>query len=498
MTFWISSLALLFLILGCVSIFYLSWNTNNNFTEMLLQSSVRSYIDDLKSSEYRNLIESLHIKYPNFYVEIKGPLKNRFEFNKRSFLSTCHTAKINETNNTPINITLCKPLDLPLNLFSPILVFFILTSSIMILISFKIDSFSKNSLLNMIKDTGIRIKKDANFHDLLSHINLVKNEFIYLKSDAIKEMDKKSKNKVSAHVAHDLRSPLLVFEEILTIETSKDLNEIKPEIEKALSRVNSLINSLNDKSERTLNLIKVSELNFDSVFHEISVLSKKNRVVFSKSLSIKNHRPFLLDKPKYDRVLSNLLSNAIFYCKEIVSCELKTNESHLILKITDDGPGIPKEFEDYIFKENFTFGNLHGTGLGLSFSRNIIHAHGGILRYYRKASQTVFEAIIPMFEFEKKNMVNHSQKIEKPSKVLLILKNKNLFESLKEEALNRGWDLKMSAPDIKEYRRYHLVYSDIPKVIIEVSQSSSRAIVSMSSDSKETVIKKIVEALGHT
>ena len=81
------------------------------------------------------------------------------------------------------------------------------------------------------------------------------------------------------------------------------------------------------------------------------------------------------------RCLNNLLDNSIRYAKNIYIKISKTN-SHIILLIDDDGPGIPKNEYDNVFKPFYKINKSRGdskssVGLGMSISSDVIKSHGG-------------------------------------------------------------------------------------------------------------------------
>lgn len=90
------------------------------------------------------------------------------------------------------------------------------------------------------------------------------------------------------------------------------------------------------------------------------------------------------DRAKIARVVSNILDNAIKFTPSggqvVVSCHATTGDM-LALEISDSGPGIPQEFREKIF-EPFSQvpelrGRRRGSGLGLTFCKLAVEAHGG-------------------------------------------------------------------------------------------------------------------------
>ena len=126
-----------------------------------------------------------------------------------------------------------------------------------------------------------------------------------------------------------------------------------------------------------------------------------------------------IDPSKISLVLKYLLDNAIKYNKEIGG----TIEINLIVKkevmeviVTDNGIGIPKEEQQYIWG-NFFRGDkalsieTEGTGLGLYIAKNIVERHGGSVRFESKEDEgSMFAFTIPhekkIISEKEKNVAN--------------------------------------------------------------------------------------------
>jgi len=91
-----------------------------------------------------------------------------------------------------------------------------------------------------------------------------------------------------------------------------------------------------------------------------------------------------VDGPLFERVLINLLENALKYAGPRAHIGLNASVHHqaLELEVWDDGPGIPAGQEKAIF-EKFARGNkesaIPGVGLGLAICQAIIDVHGGTI-----------------------------------------------------------------------------------------------------------------------
>ena len=85
-----------------------------------------------------------------------------------------------------------------------------------------------------------------------------------------------------------------------------------------------------------------------------------------------------------NRCINNLIDNALKYGKNI-NIELSKKNTNIFIKIEDDGPGIPKNEYDNVFKPFYKIDKGRGekkssVGLGLSIASDIIRSHGGNIK----------------------------------------------------------------------------------------------------------------------
>lgn len=142
-------------------------------------------------------------------------------------------------------------------------------------------------------------------------------------------------------------------------------------------------------------LARVNSIEF---FDRLKILLSPIKEEFSGDLVI--HTPqrsfdFVADEQMIVQVIINLVKNA----KEAFNSEAANGKisvncnkkgSLFEINVVDNGPGVPAEIFDEIFIPFFTT-KKNGTGIGLSYSRQIIRAHGGSLYCSSKANQTIFK-----------------------------------------------------------------------------------------------------------
>jgi signal transduction histidine kinase len=73
------------------------------------------------------------------------------------------------------------------------------------------------------------------------------------------------------------------------------------------------------------------------------------------------------------------------------------DNGHVLVEISDDGPGIPWEAKNRIFEPFFTTKGVgEGTGLGLDIVRRIVAGHGGEIRVDSAPGETTFKVRLPI------------------------------------------------------------------------------------------------------
>jgi signal transduction histidine kinase len=100
-----------------------------------------------------------------------------------------------------------------------------------------------------------------------------------------------------------------------------------------------------------------------------------------------------------NQVWTNIIDNAVDAMEEHGKLKVKTSryEDYVLVEITNDGPGIPREVKNRIFEPFFTTKDVgEGTGLGLDIVRRIVAGHGGEIRVDSKPGETTFKVSLPI------------------------------------------------------------------------------------------------------
>lgn len=197
-----------------------------------------------------------------------------------------------------------------------------------------------------------------------------------------------------ANVSHELRTPLTTmrsYVEALYDGAWKDeelapkfLNVTQNETERMIRLVNDLLQlSKLDSRDYQLNKELVDFIVFYDRIIDRFELTKQQNVIFIRKLPKK--AAFVeIDEDKLTQVLDNIISNALKYSPEggKITFSIKEQEQQIIVSVSDNGVGIPKENIDKIFDRFYRVDKartrkLGGTGLGLAIAKEMVEAHGG-------------------------------------------------------------------------------------------------------------------------
>jgi signal transduction histidine kinase len=110
------------------------------------------------------------------------------------------------------------------------------------------------------------------------------------------------------------------------------------------------------------------------------------------------------DETQLDRILTNLIDNAVRHARSAVHIALTTRDGEAVITVTDDGPGVPAPDRDRIWERFTRLDDARsrgggGTGLGLALVKELTQAHGGTTHVTDAATHTggaAFHIHIPL------------------------------------------------------------------------------------------------------
>ncbi len=244
-------------------------------------------------------------------------------------------------------------------------------------------------------DVRIKIKGNDEIAELFSDVNTMQDSLLRQKEELIKNEKINALGNITSSLAHNLKNPLAVIKATTGI-------------------IESTLNSVDEKTQERLNLIKVSTENILNQIEDILDFVKQkplelNETSLSEILNTainniekperikinlpKNGIKIKCDSAKLQVVFMNMMTNSIESIEGDgeITIEGYQNKRETTIEITDTGSINPDDLEkmfDVLYTTKPT-----GTGLGLPYCKNVIEQHGGGIEV--SMNPTKFTIIIP-------------------------------------------------------------------------------------------------------
>ena len=227
-------------------------------------------------------------------------------------------------------------------------------------------------------------------------------QFVIMKQKQLSEIQKDFID----NLTHEFKTPISSLK--LSAEVLSDKDIIKEP-----SRINKYANIINEQSQKLLdqvdNILQMTNADTKKQFlkrQKVNLHDLITRTIVSFNIRLKNKKGQIhlelnavnpsisVDENHLTNVLFNLIDNSLKYNSRNPEITIITNtaKNKLILQVVDNGIGIPKEYYKKIFRKFYRIptGNIYnveGFGLGLSYVRRIISAHGWNIKVQSKEGE---------------------------------------------------------------------------------------------------------------
>ncbi len=214
-------------------------------------------------------------------------------------------------------------------------------------------------------------------------------------------------------VSHQIRSPItnikwnleLLKQEKLNKKQERYVNRLANSIENTVNLVNDFVYlSRLDQSKKELNLrkINIKEL-IENILKEVKIFASSREI----KLKFKAKGQFncvKTDQKKIKIIINNIIENALKYSYEkgVVEINLYNKKDELIIEIRDNGCGINKESQPYIFDKFYRANDVRelsveGTGVGLYISKELIKEMKGEIWFESEKNKgSIFYISLPV------------------------------------------------------------------------------------------------------
>jgi two-component system, NtrC family, sensor histidine kinase GlrK len=265
-------------------------------------------------------------------------------------------------------------------------------------------------------DAAIKHLGEGHYHDAISiegpnDIRILGERLDWLRSQL--QHVEQEKQRFLRHVSHELKTPLTAIREgteLLSDEVGGTLTEQQKEITQIL-RESSV--RLQKMIENLLHYTAVQFKKPELKLSKVSLVEVMQNVIKLYALSIENKQIKILssfedvhvvcDQEKVHTIIDNLISNAIKYTPQagMINLRIYLRRDHAIIKVLDNGPGIPtsdhaKLFDPFYRGQRVHEGLVSGSGLGLSIAKEYVDAHGGMISLIPTNTGAHFRVQLPL------------------------------------------------------------------------------------------------------
>jgi heavy metal sensor kinase len=197
----------------------------------------------------------------------------------------------------------------------------------------------------------------------------------------------------SADASHELRSPLTALKGELSVtlarpRTAEEYRHVLEQLEDTVDEMSLLVEDLLSLSRATAGILRVET--FDIAQLLAHTHERLNALVATRGLTLATSTepaslPLVADRLKIQRVLTNLIDNAIRYTPRGggITARIYRDDAHVCIEVADTGIGIAAEHLPHVFERFYRADNARtrdgsgGSGLGLAIADAIVRAHGG-------------------------------------------------------------------------------------------------------------------------
>ncbi len=311
------------------------------------------------------------------------------------------------------------------------------------------------------------------------------------------------------NLVHEIRTPLTLINLLLeqlaeNIRSgkfspeaeSRHINSMQRNVNYLLGITNQLLDFRKAETDSEIRLVK-RRINISALLDRICRRFEHPMSTTGKEL-LTNIPPDVMatvDPEKLDRVIMNLIGNAMKYARSRVTVSLTGNEDSFTITVDDDGSGIPKNETEKIFDTYYQIGgdnvaaNL-GTGLGLAYAKLIAGTHGGeIIASNNDEGGASFRLTIPSGGeetevattemFDSPEVTGQSETPEGKLTILLVDDNPELLASVGEALAERHKVLRASngAEGLKMLEKHDdidLIISDFMMPVMDGGEFCSK------------------------
>ena len=412
-TLWYTAFIVILIAIMLTGSFTIADKMTGDLNQRELMESVVEMASEMISNpdEFDDFDDGIYfVKYNNAGIEMAGMSPRGFDLTLNFAENTVRTYEkdggkfyyFDKKINTPEGewVRGIIPVNKLTNEVNRMLLIILISSPLLLLIivygGYKIIKKALNPVAK-ISGTASEIQKNGDFSKRIE-IDEGKDE-IHKMATAFNEMLNSLENsyirekQFSSDVSHELRTPVSVIltESQYSLEYADTLEEAKDSfsvIQRQAKKMSELINQIMElsKIEKQI-IIPTKKINFSEIIEKIlldykNLIDKKNIKI---SKEIEENIFITGDKIMIERLLDNLLNNAMKFTKNEIKIKLYSENENCILEVEDNGIGMSEEFKNLIWGRFYQINDSRnkkinkGFGLGLFLVSKIIEQHNAVI-----------------------------------------------------------------------------------------------------------------------
>jgi PAS domain S-box-containing protein len=221
------------------------------------------------------------------------------------------------------------------------------------------------------------------------------------------------KTKFLSLVSHEFKTPLSGIHSSATLVGKYTRADHQDKREKHIKTIQSKVKYLNNILDDFLSIERLETGKVSYKFSTFPISKVINEVIYDANMLLKvgqrinypegiDNIVVSFDEKILELTFTNLLNNAIKYSGEnsVIDIAVKTENECLVITVRDEGIGIPKKEQKFIFNRYFRAENAllnQGTGIGLNIVKTHLENLGGTITFTSEVGQgSVFKITIPL------------------------------------------------------------------------------------------------------
>ncbi|MBF6597903.1 MAG: response regulator [Fermentimonas sp.] len=245
-----------------------------------------------------------------------------------------------------------------------------------------------------------RKKEGKKLEDKMTHYQIEKDKELY-----------KRQIQFFTNIIHEIRTPLSLIKAplesiIQTSTANEETSENLQVMDRNVERLHTLADQLLDFRK-----IEQNTIVFNFKPHDLREIVQRVSYRFKAACRLKSidyeeslpEEPLIcsVDSEAINKILSNLLSNALKYAVSKIKVQLTRTDKNISLEVINDGSHIPEKYWESIFQPFFQVNEdkdifrKEGSGIGLALVKSLVENHTGKIKVYSEPNYTIFTVTIP-------------------------------------------------------------------------------------------------------